>query len=79
VPTAYRPRDIAAWAGRLRSWAQGSAPGDLPRVEPAAKPKRSPRDVLPRDVFAYVIHEGKLRAPAGAMALIAELKRNSAA
>ena len=24
----------------------------------------------PRDVFAYVIHEGKIRAPAAAMALI---------
>ena len=28
----------------------------------------------PRDVFAYVIHEGKLRAPAGAMALIERLR-----
>jgi hypothetical protein len=24
----------------------------------------------PRDVFAFIIHEGKVRAPAGAMALI---------
>jgi hypothetical protein len=29
---------------------------------------------MPRDVFAYVIHEGKIRAPAGAMALIELLK-----
>jgi len=27
----------------------------------------------PRLVFAYVIHEGKVRAPAGAMALIQRL------
>ena len=27
----------------------------------------------PRDVFAYVIHEGKVRAPAGAMELIARV------
>jgi hypothetical protein len=26
-----------------------------------------------RDVFAYVIHEGKIRAPAGAMELIARV------
>ena len=28
----------------------------------------------PRDVFAYVIHEGKVRAPAGAMELIERVK-----
>jgi len=68
VPTAYPPKDIAAWAGRLQSWAQGNAPGDLPTLDAAARPKRTPRDV-----FAYVIHEGKIRAPAGAMALIERL------
>ena len=34
-----------------------------------AKPKKAPRDV-----FAYVIHEGKVRAPAGAMELIERVK-----
>jgi uncharacterized protein YecE (DUF72 family) len=68
VPTAYPPKEIGAWAGRLRSWAQGKFPDDLPRVDPAPKAKAAPRDV-----FAYVIHEGKVRAPAGAMALIAQL------
>ena len=66
IATAYPPKDIDAWAGRLRTWAQGKEPADLPRVGPAAKFKPAPRDV-----FAYVIHEGKVRAPAGAMALIA--------
>jgi hypothetical protein len=28
-------------------------------------------------VFAYVIHEGKVRAPAGAMALIARLAKSA--
>jgi len=69
VKTAYAPKEITAWAGRLRSWAEGNAPDDLPRVEAAAKTKSAPRDV-----FAYVIHEGKVRAPAGAMALIERLK-----
>jgi hypothetical protein len=29
----------------------------------------------PRDVFAFIIHEGKVRAPAGAMALIERCAR----
>ncbi len=69
VPTAYPPKDIAAWAERLRSWAEGKAPDDLPHIDPAR-----PLKAAPRDVFAYVIHEGKVRAPAGAMALIERLK-----
>ncbi len=69
VATAYRPGDIETWAGRLRSWAAGKEPDDLPRVGPPAKGKAAPRDV-----FAYVIHEGKVRAPAGAVALIERLK-----
>jgi uncharacterized protein YecE (DUF72 family) len=68
IATAYPPKEIAAWAGRLQSWAQGKEPADLPRVALPQKSKASPRDV-----FAYVIHEGKIRAPAGAMALIARL------
>ena len=57
------------WAGRLQTWADGKAPKDLPIVDAKAKPKAGPRDV-----FAYVIHEGKVRAPAAAMALIENLK-----
>jgi uncharacterized protein YecE (DUF72 family) len=70
VPTAYPPQDIKAWARRLRTWAEGRAPDDLPRVE-TARARQS--KTAPRDVFAYVIHEGKIRAPAGAMALIEQL------
>jgi uncharacterized protein YecE (DUF72 family) len=69
VRTAYPPQHIDAWADRLRSWSQGKAPDDLPRVDAAHQSK----EVAPRDVFAYVIHEGKVRAPAGAMALIERL------
>jgi uncharacterized protein YecE (DUF72 family) len=71
IPTAYPPKEIGTWAKRLQIWAQGGAPDDLPCVAPApasAKPK-------PRDVFAYVIHEGKIRAPAAAMALIERLQK----
>jgi len=69
VKTAYPPKDIAAWAVRLRRWTDGAQPDDLPRIGPPPRAK-----AMPRDVFAYVIHEGKVRAPAGAMALIARLK-----
>ncbi len=69
IPTAYPAQDLDAWAGRLRQWAQGRTPDDLPRVDAAAKAK-----IGPHDVFAYVIHEGKIRAPAAAMALIERLK-----
>jgi uncharacterized protein YecE (DUF72 family) len=65
IPSAYPPKQLDAWAGRLMLWAQGKMPDDLPRLDPAAK-----RKTAPRNVFAYVIHEGKVRAPAGAMALI---------
>jgi uncharacterized protein YecE (DUF72 family) len=65
VPTAYPPKEIKAWAGRLRRMAEGEDPADLPRIADPPARKRAPREV-----FAYVIHEGKIRAPAGAMALI---------
>jgi len=70
IPTAYPPKELGAWAERLRQWARGQDPQDLPRVEPP----RSDTKIAPRDVFAYVIHEGKIRAPAAAMALIERLK-----
>ena len=68
VPTAYPPKEISAWAGRLAEWAKGGEPDDLNRVGPAGKKAK------PRDVYAYVIHEGKVRAPAAAIALIERLK-----
>ena len=69
IPTAYPLQDLDAWVGRLRLWAQGKVPDDLSRVDPAPAPQK----IAPRDVFAYVIHEGKVRAPAGAIALIERL------
>ena len=68
IKTGYPPKQLDAWAKRLQLWAEGSEPDDLPRVDkPSAKK-------TPRDVFAYVIHEGKVRAPAGAMELIERVK-----
>lgn len=70
IPTAYPPKELDAWAKRLQLWAQGQSPEDLPHVDAASTPKAA----APRDVFAYVIHEGKIRAPAAAMALIERLR-----
>lgn len=67
LATGYPPKALDAWAERLKVWAQGGQPDDLPRVDG----KDAPRE--PRDVFAYVIHEGKVRAPAAAMELIKRL------
>lgn len=66
VKTCYRPKALDQWAARLTTWSQGGAPDDL---ECLAKPAKK----QPRDVFAYLIHEGKVRAPAGAAALIERL------
>lgn len=65
VPTAYKPADLDKWAARAKLWAQGGQPDDLPYADPASK-----AETMPRDVFLYIIHEGKLRAPQGAMALM---------
>ena len=69
IETAYPQGELDAWAARLKAWAGGGQPADLPKVE---------RDFVPpamaRDVFAYVIHEGKVRAPAAAKALIERVK-----
>jgi uncharacterized protein YecE (DUF72 family) len=68
LTAAYPPGELDAWAGRAKTWAKGSAPNDLPLLAESAASK--PR---PRDVFIYFIHEGKLRAPAAATALIERL------
>jgi uncharacterized protein YecE (DUF72 family) len=69
IETGYPPKELDAWAKRLSTFAQGGVPKDLPLVD-----AKRPAKAVPRDVFAYVIHEGKVRAPAAAMALIERLK-----
>jgi uncharacterized protein YecE (DUF72 family) len=68
IPTAYPEDAIADWAGRIRKWLSGDAPADLPHVGTARS------KIKPRDIFVYFIHEGKVRAPAAAMALIEKMK-----
>jgi len=64
IPTGYEAADLDMWAERFRTYAEGRVPADftpLDRTGPAEGP---------RDVYAYVIHEGKVRAPAAAMEFI---------
>jgi uncharacterized protein YecE (DUF72 family) len=58
-----------AWAKRLKTWAAGGVPDDLPLVDAGRKVENKPRDV-----FAFFIHEGKVNAPQGAMAMAERLK-----
>ena len=68
IETGYGAADLDAWADRLRAWAGGGAPDDLPLLSPDHPPARTARDV-----FAFFISAGKVRAPAAAMSLIERL------
>jgi uncharacterized protein YecE (DUF72 family) len=68
LPAAYPPKELDAWADRATLWAKGGTPKDLPLVDAGHRPAAQPRDV-----FVYFIHEGKLKAPAAATALIERL------
>jgi uncharacterized protein YecE (DUF72 family) len=68
-PKGYSQADIANWTNRIRRWAAGGVPDDLPVLAKDKPPEIS------RDCFVYVISGAKERAPAAAMALIEELKR----
>jgi uncharacterized protein YecE (DUF72 family) len=67
-PTCYPEAELDRWAERARLWAGGGEPPDFPRIGAVTPP------AVPRPVFLFFIHNGKLRAPAGAQRLIAKLK-----
>jgi uncharacterized protein YecE (DUF72 family) len=69
IPTAYPPKDLDLWVDRMRTYATGEVPADFRPVDRTSPPAG------PREVFAYVIHEGKVRAPAAAMAIIDRVGR----
>jgi uncharacterized protein YecE (DUF72 family) len=64
IETGYEARDLDLWADRFKAYAEGGAPGDLTPIDRTGPPE------TPRDVYAFVIHEGKVRAPAAAMEFI---------
>jgi uncharacterized protein YecE (DUF72 family) len=70
IKTCYAPKDLKDWAKRLETWAEGKVPDDLPLIDKERKVKSEPRDV-----FAFMIHEGKVNAPFGAIALQEEVGR----
>lgn len=67
IETGYAPKALDQWADRLQAYAAGGVPDDLPMLEAAPKAKA-------REVFAFFISEGKVRAPAAAQALMTRLK-----
>ena len=68
VETGYAPDALDRWAAAARSWAEGGQPAGLPY----ACSERAP--AVPRETFVFFINGEKVRAPAGAQALIARLQ-----
>ena len=64
----YAPKALDAWADRLRAWARGAHPADLPLA--GAPEKKAAR---PAEVFAFFINGAKERAPMAARAMIERL------
>ncbi|MEO8281301.1 MAG: DUF72 domain-containing protein [Ideonella sp.] len=67
IETGYPAPAIARWAECARLWALGEEPPGLPCIEEKIAP------VQPREVFMFFISGAKERAPAAAMALLAQL------
>jgi len=63
-PKLLPVKTIDLWAGRFKAYAEGQVPGDLAPIDRTGPPEAA------RDVYAFVIHEGKVRAPAAAMEFI---------
>jgi uncharacterized protein YecE (DUF72 family) len=64
IPTGYDAKDLDLWAERFRAYAEGRVPDGFTPLDRTGPPEG------PRDVYAFVIHEGKVRAPAAAMEFI---------
>ncbi|HZK98378.1 MAG TPA: DUF72 domain-containing protein [Caulobacteraceae bacterium] len=69
IPAGYPDADLDAWARRCQAWAAGGAPDDLAPFGPVPAP--APEG---RDVFAFFISAGKVRAPAAAQALLRRIE-----
>ncbi len=67
VTTGYTDTQLDHWTTAAQLWAKGGAPEGLPYVDAAAPKKQA------RDTFIFFINGAKVRAPAGAMALIERL------
>lgn len=63
-PQCYPGEELPSWAERLKSYAAGKAPSDLPVLDTGSQDASGTRDV-----YAFFITGGKVNAPFGAMAL----------
>lgn len=70
IATGYSASNLDAWSERVRVWASGGDPDDLPHVATTSTKKAKSRDV-----YLYFISAAKERNPAAAMALIERLQR----
>jgi uncharacterized protein YecE (DUF72 family) len=70
IETGYPPEELDEWARRAVEWSEGRCPDDLPRIDPDVV-----ADEKARDVFAFFIREGKVRAPHAAMAMMECVRR----
>lgn len=68
VITGYDDAALDRWAAAAQTWARGGQPSGLPYASTEA-PARTPRET-----FVFFINGAKVRAPAGAMALIERLR-----
>jgi uncharacterized protein YecE (DUF72 family) len=64
VPTGYTAAELDRWLEVAQTWAAGGQPDGLPYASPEQPPKKL------RDTFVFFINGAKVRAPAGAMALL---------
>lgn len=69
LPNGYPEDGLDAWAERFTAYSGGQVPGDLSPLD-----RTGPAEG-PREVFAYFIHEGKVRAPAAAQALLSRVNK----
>ncbi len=67
--TGYTDAELDRWADAARAWAAGGQPDGLPYAAP------EPPKASPRDSFIFFINGAKVRAPAGALALIERVGR----
>jgi uncharacterized protein YecE (DUF72 family) len=67
IETGYSAEDLDVWAKRLKTYAAGGEPADLPTLTQGRTKAGK------RDVFAYFISGAKVRNPAAAQAMIARL------
>lgn len=64
IETCYPEKGVSEWAERLKTYAAGGVPDDLPLVSQNRKHEQKKRDV-----FAFFITGGKVNAPNGAQHL----------